>query len=200
MRRKRRAGRPRPPNSDANAGTPGGPLHPMSGSRQTSRAPVLWFASSRKFSLSNRANYGFGTLWVRRSVPTISGNRDNTADFSFPRLPVIVRWAARRIDPGEPIPALPSASPSTTELMALLGPSMGAFRRSPSVTGHNERQPVSRTRSSRGCSAGTFANFGFKRDTGIIGLLVSLWFGSSLRSKLRTQASFRTATLGRNHA
>src|SRR5260221_13472956 len=59
--------------------------------------------------------------------------------------------------------------------------------------------PVSRTRSSRGCSATTFANFGFKRDTRIIELLVSLWFGSSLRSNLRTRANFRTATLAADH-
>src|ERR1044071_9079088 len=54
---------------------------------------------------------------------------------------------------------------------------------------------VSRIRSSRDCPAGTIANFGFKRVTRIIGLLVSLRFGSSLRSKLRTLANFRTATL-----
>src|SRR5688500_18918347 len=34
-----------------------------------------------------------------------------------------------------------------------------------------------------------------QRDTRIICLLVSLWFGSSLRSKLRIRANFRTATL-----
>src|ERR1043165_6751188 len=60
----------------------------------------------------------------------------------------------------------------------------------------SEVPAVSRTRSSHDCSAGTFANFGFKRDTGIIGLLVSLWFGSSLGNKLRIRANFRTATLG----
>src|SRR5262245_3474197 len=55
---------------------------------------------------------------------------------------------------------------------------------------------VSRTRSSHGCSAGTYANFGFKGTLEIICLLVSLWFGSSLRYKLRMRANFRTATLG----
>src|SRR5262249_46831711 len=35
-----------------------------------------------------------------------------------------------------------------------------------------------------------------QRDTRIMTLLVSLWFGSSLRSTLRIQANFRTATLG----
>src|SRR5690349_21334409 len=54
---------------------------------------------------------------------------------------------------------------------------------------------VSRTRSSHASSANTFANFGFKRDTRIKRFLVSLWFGSSLRSKLRMPANFRTATL-----
>jgi hypothetical protein len=54
---------------------------------------------------------------------------------------------------------------------------------------------VSRIRSSRDCSAGIFANFGFKRDTRITGLLVSLRFGSPLRSPLRTPANFQTATL-----
>lgn len=43
--------------------------------------------------------------------------------------------------------------------------------------------------------SGHFWNFGFKRDTRIISLLVSLWFGCSLRSKLRMRANFRTATL-----
>ena len=52
---------------------------------------------------------------------------------------------------------------------------------------------VSRTRSSRDSSASTFANFGFKRDTRGIKLLVPLWFGSTLRSKPRIQANFRTA-------
>src|SRR5205823_7123226 len=66
--------------------------------------------------------------------------------------------------------------------------------------GRRHRHPdavelVSRTRSSHDCSAGTFANFGSKRDTRIIDFLVSLWFGSSLRCKLRTMANFRTATL-----
>src|ERR1043166_3716253 len=63
-------------------------------------------------------------------------------------------------------------------------------------TAKRDQALVSRIRSSRDCSAGTFANFGFKRDTGIIGLLVSLWFGSSLGNKLRIRANFRTATLG----
>src|SRR5258708_12074469 len=43
--------------------------------------------------------------------------------------------------------------------------------------------------------SGHFCELRVQRDTRIISLLVSLWFGSSLRSKLRTQANFRTATL-----
>jgi hypothetical protein len=54
---------------------------------------------------------------------------------------------------------------------------------------------VSRTRSSRECSAGTIANFGFIRDTRIMALLVSPWFGGSLRSKPGLQANLGTATL-----
>ena len=49
---------------------------------------------------------------------------------------------------------------------------------------HGALPPVSRTRNSHDCSASTFANFGSKRDTGIIELPVSLWIGSSLRSKI----------------
>ena len=54
---------------------------------------------------------------------------------------------------------------------------------------------MSRTRSSPDYLAGTFANFGSKGTLEIIEFLVSLWFGSSLRSKLRNEANFRTATL-----
>src|SRR2546430_1453431 len=65
----------------------------------------------------------------------------------------------------------------------------------PNAQKMDPRALVSQTRSSRDCSAHTFANFGFKGTPEPAKLLVSLWFGSSLRYKLRIQANFRTATL-----
>src|SRR5260221_13855040 len=43
--------------------------------------------------------------------------------------------------------------------------------------------------------SGHFCELRVQRDTRTISLLVSLWFGSSLRNKLRMRANFRTATL-----
>jgi hypothetical protein len=37
---------------------------------------------------------------VRRSVWAILASQDNTADFLFPTLPVIIAWGAPQIDPG----------------------------------------------------------------------------------------------------
>ena len=56
---------------------------------------------------------------------------------------------------------------------------------------------VSRRRSSPPLAGNSDANFGDKRDTRIIGLLVWLCFGSSFRSKPRVARNFRNATLGR---
>src|ERR1043166_246893 len=44
--------------------------------------------------------------------------------------------------------------------------------------------------------SGHFCELRVQRDTRNITLLVSLWFGSSLRYKLGMRANFRTATLG----
>ena len=54
---------------------------------------------------------------------------------------------------------------------------------------------VSRTRSSHDCYSKHVCELRSQRDIKIIRVLVSLWFGSSLQSKLRTRANFRTATL-----
>src|SRR5262249_39215943 len=111
-----------------------------------------------------------GGLWVRRTFPDIR-------KLVYGPSPTLRLRHCCRYSFGSPRLSENDSNPG--------GPSMR----------HLRGAPVSRTRSSRACPAGTFANFGFKRNTGFMCLPVSFWFGSSLRSKLRIQANFRTATL-----
>lgn len=55
--------------------------------------------------------------------------------------------------------------------------------------------PVSRIWSPRDRAAGKWADFGFRETRAVIKLPVPLWFGRSLRSRLRIEANVRTATL-----